>query len=200
MTANTQQEIKRICVFCGSSSQTDPHFATQAKRLGQWIGKHGKQLVYGAGNVGLMGILADAVMTNGGTVNGVIPQFMVDAGWHHTNLHQLTITQDMHERKRIMCEQSDAIIAFPGGIGTAEELLEMLTWKQLGLITKPIVILNINGHFNALLQWLDLLIEGKFMREIHRNMWVVAHDVDELDDAFRRCLPWDQSVRKIAAI
>ena len=99
-----------------------------------------------------------------------------------------------------MSEHSDAIIAFPGGIGTAEELLEALTWKQLGLITKPIIILNINGHFDALLQWLDQLIQAHFMREIHRDMWVVANSVEQLEDAFSKCQPWNKGVRKIAAI
>lgn len=200
MEAKTKQEVKHICVFCGSSSQTDPRFAEEARQLGRWMGERSKDLVYGAGNVGLMGILADAVMQHGSQVKGVIPQFMVDAGWHHEGIQELIITRDMHERKRLMCDNSDAIIAFPGGIGTGEELLEALTWKQLGLITKPIIILNINGHFNPLLQWLDQLIEGKFMRDIHRNMWVVVHQVSELDDAFQQCLPWDSSVRKIAAI
>lgn len=194
------QDLKRICVFCGSSSQTDPTFATEAKQLGKWLGTNNKLLVYGAGNVGLMGVLADAVLANGGTVEGVIPQFMVDAGWHHQGLTNLIITQDMHERKRLMSEHSDAIIAFPGGIGTAEELLEALTWKQLGLITKPIIILNINGHFDALLQWLDQLIQAHFMREIHRDMWVVANSVEQLEDAFSKCQPWNKGVRKIAAI
>jgi len=195
-----QKDIQRICVFCGSSSQTNPIFAEEVTQLGKWLGEHNKQLVYGAGNVGLMGILADSVLAHGGTVEGVIPQFMVDAGWHHTGLTQLIVTSDMHERKRLMCEHSDAIIAFPGGIGTAEELLEALTWKQLGLITKPIIILNINGHFNALLQWLEQLIQGKFMRDIHRDMWVVVNNVAQLEEAFAQCRPWDKSVRKIAAI
>lgn len=194
------EELKRICVFCGSSSQTDPLFAKEAQELGKWLGHHQKQLVYGAGNVGLMGVLADATLAHGGTVEGIIPQFMVDAGWHHEDLTRLIVTQDMHERKRLMSEHSEAIIAFPGGIGTAEELLEVLTWKQLGLITKPIIILNINGHFDALLQWLDLLIQGRFMRELHRDMWVVAKSVAELEDAFLKCQPWDKGVQKIAAI
>lgn len=195
-----QMTLQSICVFCGSSSQTNPIFAEEVARLGKWLGDNHKKLVYGAGNVGLMGILADAVLAHGGTVEGVIPQFMVEAGWHHEGLSQLIITNDMHERKRTMCEHSDAIIAFPGGIGTAEELLETLTWKQLGLITKPIIILNINGHFNALLQWLDQLIEGKFMRELHRHMWVVVDSVEQLEEAFTKCQPWDKNVRKIAAI
>ena len=136
------KDIKRICVFCGSSSQVDSRLFVEVKRLGGWLAEHGIELVYGAGNVGLMGALADSVLACGGKVTGVIPRFMVDAGWHHERLQQLLITNTMHERKQLMCEMSDAVISFPGGIGTAEELLETLTWKQLGLITKPIVIMN----------------------------------------------------------
>lgn len=195
-----RKDIKRICVFCGSSSQVDSQLFVEVKRLGGWLAEHGIELVYGAGNVGLMGALADSVLACGGKVTGVIPRFMVDAGWHHERLQQLLITNTMHERKQLMCEMSDAVISFPGGIGTAEELLETLTWKQLGLITKPIVIMNVLGCYDSLLTWLDQMVDGHFMREIHKNMWKVCAATAELDSALQSMPEWDSTVRKIAAI
>lgn len=194
------KNVKRICVFCGSSSQVDDQLFIEVKRLGMWLAQHDIELVYGAGNVGLMGALADSVLSSGGKVTGVIPNFMIEAGWHHEGLSQLLVTNTMHERKQMMCEMSDAVISFPGGIGTAEELLETLTWKQLGLITKPIVIMNVLGCYDPLLAWLDKMIDARFMRDIHRNMWKVCTETVELDNVLREMPEWDSSVRKIAAI
>lgn len=194
------KKIKRICVFCGSSSQVNEQLFVEVKRLGAWLAQHDIELVYGAGNVGLMGALADSVLSNGGKVIGVIPQFMVDAGWHHEGLQRLEITNTMHERKQMMCDLSDAVISFPGGIGTAEELLETLTWKQLGLITKPIVIMNVMGCYDSLLAWLDQMVDEHFMRDIHKNMWKVCQETIELEDVLQEMPAWDSSVRKIAAI
>lgn len=194
------KNVKRICVFCGSSSQVDSQLFVEVRRLGAWLAKNGIELVYGAGNVGLMGALADSVLAEGGKVTGVIPHFMVEARWHHEGLSQLIVTKTMHERKQIMCDMSDAVISFPGGIGTAEELLETLTWKQLGLITKPIVIMNILGCYDPLLVWLDKMIEGCFMRDIHKKMWKVCAGTVELEKVLQEMPAWDSSVRKIAAI
>lgn len=194
------KNIRRICVFCGSSSQVNTQLFVEVKRLGGWLAQHGIELVYGAGNVGLMGALADSVLAAGGKVTGVIPRFMVEAGWHHEGLSQLLITNTMHKRKQMMCDMSDAVVAFPGGIGTAEELLETLTWKQLGLITKPIVIMNVAGCYNELLAWLGQMIDDHFMREVHKNMWKVCTETSGLADALVEMPAWDCSVRKIAAI
>ncbi len=194
------ENIRRICVFCGSSSQVNTQLFVEVKRLGAWLAQHGIELIYGAGNVGLMGALADSVLAAGGKVTGVIPRFMVEAGWHHEGLNQLFVTNTMHERKQMMCDMSDAVVAFPGGIGTAEELLETLTWKQLGLITKPIVIMNVAGCYNELLAWLSQMVDDHFMREVHKNMWKVCTETSGLADALVEMPAWDSSVRKIAAI
>ena len=137
------------------------------------------RLINGAGNIGLMRSVADAVLQNGGEVTGVIPHFMVDQGWHHTGLTELIEVESMHERKRLMAEKSDAVIALPGGCGTLEELLEIITWKQLGLYLNPIVILNTNGFFDPLLEMLENAIEGNFMRKQHGDIWHVAHTPEE---------------------
>lgn len=191
---------RSICVFCGSSSQVHPHFFAAAQQLGQLMASNAIRLIYGGGDVGLMGELANAVLDNGGNVTGVIPQFMIDAGWHHQRLVQMIVTETMHQRKAKMAELSEAVVALPGGVGTFEELFEVITWKQLGLITKPVVIVNIDGYYDLLLQMLDRMVEQHFMREIHRNMWTVVNSASEILEAIRNAPQWDRSVRKIAAI
>ncbi len=193
-------QLESICVFCGSSSQVDKAYFDEAYTLGQKLAERDITLVYGAGNMGLMGAVANSVLDNNGKVIGVIPEFMVEAGWHHNALTQLIKTKDMHERKQKMCDLSDAAIALPGGIGTFEELLEIITWKQLGLITKPIIILNTNGYYDPLLNLLESAVEQQFMREIHQQMWVVVSNASEILDAIAESPSWDTSARKIAAI
>ena len=147
-----------------------------------------------------MGAISDAVMAHGGKAIGVIPQFMVDMGWHHSSLSELHTVADMHSRKAMMAQMSDAVIALPGGIGTLEELLEILTWKQLGLFNKPIIILNINGFYDPLLAQLQKAVEGRFMREEHQQMWQVVEEASQVIDAISHATPWDSNCRKIAAI
>lgn len=194
------KDIKRICVFCGSSSQVDSRYFDAARSVGSWLTTHDIELVYGAGKVGLMGCVAESVMSGGGKATGVIPRFMVDAGWCNERVSRLVVTEDMHTRKALMHELSDAFIVLPGGIGTAEELLEAITWKQLGLTTKPIVLVNTGGYFDPLLLWLNRMVEEHFMRDVHKGMWTVARSAEELDEVVKHIVPWDASVRKIAAI
>lgn len=154
-----------ICVFCGSSSGTNPVYANAAKELGQLIASRNHTLIYGGGNVGLMGIVADAVLEANGKVIGVIPKFLMDLEVGHTGLTSLEIVTSMHERKKRMADLSDAFVAIPGGWGTLEEIAEILTWKQLGLLTQPVAVLNTNRFFDPLLaQMKSMVVEG-FLRE-----------------------------------
>ena len=157
-------------------------------------------LINGAGSIGLMRSIADAVLKNGGEVTGVIPHFMVEQNWHHTGLTELIEVTSMHERKQKMANLSDGIIALPGGCGTLEELLEIITWKQLGLYLNPIIILNINGFFDPLLQMLERAIEENFMRQQHGDIWKVAQTPEEAVELLQTTPVWDASIRRFAAI
>ena len=162
-------EIKNICVYCASSPQIAPAYFKAAERLGYLLAERKINLIDGAGKVGLMGCLNDTALATGGTVTGIIPRFMVERGWHHTGLTQLVETGTMHERKELMAQMSDAVIAIPGGCGTMEELMEIITWKQLGLYDKPVVILNTSGFYNPLIEMLEKAIDQHFMRREHES-------------------------------
>ena len=163
-----------IAVYCASSNLIDNIYVTEAEKLGIMLGQHGLHIINGAGNKGLMRVITDAVLSSGGTVTGVIPQFMVDKGLCHQNLTTVIQTETMHERKKIMADLSDAIIALPGGYGTLEELLEIITWRQLGLHYKPIIIFNINRFYDPLLAMFKHTVTEKFVREEHACLWRVA--------------------------
>ena len=152
-----------LCVYCGSRAGEAPQFAALAELVGSWIGKHSGQLVYGGGRNGLMGILADACLATGGTVVGVIPKSMVEREWAHSGCSELLVVDTMHERKRIMAERADAFLALPGGIGTFEEFFEAWTWRQLGFHDKPVGLLNVDGYYDALLQFLQHTVNSEFM-------------------------------------
>ena len=171
-----------ITVYCASSVTIDESYFKAARKLGAEIAGRGITLVTGAGSMGLMGAVNDAAMAAGGTTIGVIPQFMVDRGWHHKGLSKLEITDSMHSRKKIMADLSVGVIALPGGIGTFEELLEIITWRQLGLYDGNIVIYNINGYYDNLLAMLDTAIDQKFMKPDHSHLWQVADDATEAVD------------------
>ncbi len=150
--------------------------------------------------MGLMATVSDAALDAGGKVTGVIPSFMVEQGWHHQQLSELRITDTMHERKQLMADLSEGVVALPGGCGTLEELLEIITWKQLGLYIHPIVILNTNGYFDALIKQLDHAVDEHFMRQQHKAIWQVASTPDEAVELLYTTPLWDRSVRKLAAI
>ena len=171
-----------------------------AEKLGRLLAKQHIRLINGAGSIGLMRSVADAVLKNGGEVTGVIPHFMVEQNWHHTGLTELIEVTSMHERKQKMANLSDGIIALPGGCGTLEELLEIITWKQLGLYLNPIIILNINGFFDPLFQMLERAIEENFMRQQHGDIWKVAQTPEEAVELLQTTPVWDASIRKFAAI
>ena len=192
--------IKNVCVYSASSTKIAPvHFAV-AEELGRLLASKGINLINGAGSIGLMGATSNATLAVGGTVTGVIPRFMVEQNWHHSGLTQLVETETMHERKQLMAEMSDGVIALPGGCGTMEELLEIITWKQLGLYLKPIVILNVQGFYDPLLEMLQRAIDGNFMRPEHHAIWQVATSAQEAIDLLHTTPWWNKNVRKFAAI
>ena len=192
--------MQNICVYCASSTQVDKLYLESAAELGRVLVENGMNLVYGAGSVGLMGALADSVMLHGGKVTGVIPAFMCEQEWDHKGITELIITETMHERKEKMAFMSDAAIALPGGCGTLEELLEVITWKQLGLYLHPIIIVNINGYYNSLIEMLQKAIDQRFMREIHGAIWTVVDEVAGVIHAINNAEKWDKSIRKLAAL
>lgn len=193
-------QINSVCVYSASSTKIDEVYFNDARQLGQLLAKRRIRLINGAGSIGLMRSVADAVLENGGEVTGVIPKFMVEQGWHHTGLSKLVEVESMHERKQLMADLSDAVIALPGGCGTLEELLEIITWKQLGLYLNPIVILNTNGFFDPLLDMLTRAIDENFMRRQHGEIWYVATTPEEAVELIYTVPVWDASIRKFAAI
>ena len=193
-------KIASVWVYSASSTKIDPVYFDTAYELGTLLGQQHIRLINGAGNMGLMSAVSDAALAAGGEVTGVIPRFMVEQGWHHTGLTRLVEVESMHERKKMMADLSDAVIALPGGCGTLEELLEIITWKQLGLYLNPVVILNVKGYFDPLLAMLQRAVEENFMRTQHGSIWHVAKTVREAVELVHTVPLWDVSIRKFAAI
>ena len=193
-------QIHSVCVYSASSTKIASVYFEAAEKLGSLLAKQHIRLINGAGSIGLMRSVADAVLKNGGEVTGGIHHFMVEQNGHHTGLTELIEVTSMHERKQKMANLSDGIIALPGGCGTLEELLEIITWKQLGLYLNPIIILNINGFFDPLLQMLERAIEENFMRQQHGDIWKVAQTPEEAVELLQITPVWDASIRKFAAI
>ncbi len=181
--------MKSICVYCGSSTGSSETYATGARQLAANLVNKQLSLVYGGGNVGLMGIIADEVLVLGGHVTGVIPQALMDKEVGHTQLSKLHIVGNMHERKALMAELSDGFIAMPGGIGTLEELFEMFTWLQLGFHDKPLGLLNIDGFFDSLILFLQQTVEKKFLQDKHLEMLIIESDPDRLLQRFNDFKP-----------
>lgn len=172
--------MKRVTVFCGSSFGTEDIYKSQAILLGEKLAKHQIELVYGGANVGLMGAVADGVLNNGGKAIGVLPNFLKSKEIAHENLTELILVETMHERKTKMNELCDGVIALPGGFGTLEEFFEMLTWAQLGLHKKPIAILNIDGFYDALMLFVQTMVDKGFLKEINKNMILISDNIEEL--------------------
>ena len=193
-------KITSVCVYSASSTKIDPAYFDAARKLGHLLGQKHIRLVNGAGNMGLMSAVADAALAAGGEVTGVIPRFMIEQGWHHTGLTELIEVESMHERKKKMADLSDAVIALPGGCGTLEELLEVITWKQLGIYLNPVVILNVKGYFDPLLDMMRRAVEENFMRVQHGDIWQVARTPLEALELIYTTPVWDASIRKFAAI
>ena len=192
--------MKTICVYCASSTKVNQRYYDAAVELGELMAQKGVCLVNGAGTMGLMRACADAVLNNGGKAVGIIPKFMIDRNWHYEDMTELVVTKNMHDRKKKMADMADGCIALPGGCGTLEELLEIITWKQLGLYFNPVVILNINGYYDHFIAQLEKAIEERFMGEIHGKIWSVASTPEEALEIIRNTPRWDASVRKYAAL
>ncbi|BCP53329.1 cytokinin riboside 5'-monophosphate phosphoribohydrolase [Kaistia sp. 32K] len=173
-------QLSSICVYCGSSAGDAPIYASSAEHLGKAMGEAGIGLVYGGGAIGLMGITARSVMQAGGHVTGIIPQFLKEREVMLDTAHELVVTNDMHERKRLMFERSDAFVALPGGIGTLEELVEMMTWAQLGRHRKPVLIANINGFWDPLIALLRHMSDAGFIRSGFEVNYIVADSAEDI--------------------
>jgi uncharacterized protein (TIGR00730 family) len=184
---NTSEPLfRRMCVFCGSSKGAREIYARAARHLGLELARRGIELVYGGGNVGLMCVMADAVLGAGGRVIGIIPEQLMARELGHTGIQDLRVVKTMHERKALMAELADGFIAMPGGIGTYEEFFEVLTWAQLGLHVKPCALLNVDGFYNPVLNLLEHAIEERFVRPAHRELVVVEAEPDALLDHMAR--------------
>jgi uncharacterized protein (TIGR00730 family) len=192
--------IHRVCVYCASSSQCDPVYHDAAARLGAILARNKVTVVYGGGKSGSMGALADAALAENGRVIGVLPRFMDEVEWGHDRLSELILVNDMHERKRLMIQEVDAVIAMAGACGTWEELFEAMSWKRLGLFTGPIVIVNTASYYTPMLEMLDRSIEYRFMDERHRQMWMVVEEPEQVLDAIRNSPPWSARNRSFAAL
>jgi len=177
-----KKDLRTLCVYCGSSTGNDAAYAAAARALGTAMAGRGLSLVYGGGHVGLMGIIADAVLAAGGKVTGVIPTALMDSEVGHDRLTTLHVVEDMHERKAMMAELADGFIAMPGGIGTLEELFEVMTWLQLGYHAKPVGVLNVNGFYDGLLAFLDRQRDEGYLRSEHRSLLIEDGKPDALLD------------------
>lgn len=195
-----RSEIKKVAIYCASSTKIRPVFFEAAASLGRIFAKEGLEMVYGAGNMGLMGEMADALIAEGGEMTGVIPQFMVEQNWHHPKCTHLVVTDDMADRKTTIWKMSDALVALPGGIGTLDELSEILVLKQLGIHTKPIVILNTDGYYDGLIQVLDHMVEEHFLLPLHQDMYKVVSTPEEVVPAILASERWSKDSRKHAKI
>ncbi len=181
--------MKSICVYCGSNTGNDPAYAAQARALGERLAADGIALVYGGGNVGLMGIVADAVLARGGEVIGVIPQQLVDWEVAHRGVSRLEVVDSMHTRKARMFELADGFVALPGGFGTLDEMFEMLTWRQLGLGKKPCAFLDVAGFWQPMMTMLDTMVRERFLHaEQREDMWH-GDDIDTLLEWMRGYVP-----------
>ncbi len=181
--------IVNVCVFCGSSRGRDPAYTAAAESIGTLLASRGIRLVYGGGRVGLMGVLADAALQAGGQVVGVIPEALDRREVAHRNLTELHVVRSMHERKAVMARIADAAVALPGGIGTLEELCEILTWAQLGIHDKPVGLLNVAGYFDALLGFLDRAVADGFLRPEHRRLLIDATEPSRILERFDHHAP-----------
>jgi uncharacterized protein (TIGR00730 family) len=181
--------LRSVCVYCGSSTGFDPAYPAAARELGARLAAEGLRLVYGGGSVGLMGVLADEVLARGGEVIGVIPKGLFSREIAHTGLTELHEVASMHERKRLMFDRADAFVALPGGLGTLEELAEVTTWAQLGLHTRPIVLLDVKDFWSPLLALLDRAVDDGFLRPENRALLARVATVDDLLTELHRPRP-----------
>jgi uncharacterized protein (TIGR00730 family) len=172
--------VRSVCVYCGSNPGFDPAFRTAANSLGTEIGLRGLRLIYGGSHLGLMGVLADAVITAGGPVTGIMPRLLVEKEAAHRGLSDLRMVDSMHERKMQMADLADAFVTLPGGFGTLDEMFEMVAWSQLGLHSKPVVLWNVNGFYDSLFAFLDNIVRTGLLRPQHRALIREARTLEEV--------------------
>ena len=187
----TDRQMNRICVFCGTNPGSRPEYGAAARELGQILAEQGIELVYGGASVGIMGELADSVHEHGGHVTGIIPQQLMEKEAAHTGIPNLIVVASMHQRKSQMADMSDGFIALPGGIGTLEGFLEILTWGQLGIHAKPSGILNVAGYFDGLIRFLDHAVQEGFLTEEHRGAIILETDPRRLLEHMQASTPPD---------
>jgi uncharacterized protein (TIGR00730 family) len=195
-----KRKIQRVTVYCASSSQIDKKFITTARQLGTILAKEGITIIYGGGGAGLMGAVADGALAKNGTVIGVIPQFMVDLEWGHKNISKMITVHTMHQRKQKLLENSDAVVALPGGSGTLEELFEVISLKRLGLYLNPIVIVNSAGFYDDLKEQLRRCIEEKFMDPRHTALWTFVDTPQEVLPSIQAAPKWSADARSFAVM
>ena len=191
---------RSVCIFCASSTRVPEIYHIDAEEIASLLVFNGVEIKYGGGSVGLMGSIANTALKNKGEIIGVIPQFMVDMEWANNKITNLIIVEDMQERKKKMIENVDAVVALAGGIGTLDELIEVITLRQLGQFTKPIIILNTNNFYNDLLNQLDTMISEGFMRESHKTLWHVVQTPKEAVLAISQLEETDNSIIKSAQV
>lgn len=192
--------LNSVTVFCASSRMIDSKYFEAARQLAEVLTLNNITAVYGGGAVGLMGALADYMLTNRGNITGVIPQFMLKVEWGHPEVKNMIITKDMHERKQLLIDNADAVVALPGGSGTLEELLEVISLKRLGKFLKPIIIINTAGFYDPLVALLNKMVEENFMRPDHLKMWEVISHPSELIEAIHRSEAWDEDAIHTAGV
>ena len=193
-------KIESVCVFAASSPGIPDIYLNAGRELASILVSQDISMTYGAGAVGIMGVMADTMLEKKGRVTGVIPSFMVKMGWAHKGVSRLVKVKSMHERKRRMIRGVDAVVAMPGGVGTLEEVMEVITLKQLGQFLKPIVILNTNGFYDPLLEQLEKMVSERFMRPLHNDIWQVCNETSRVLDTIVRAPDWDGSHIKYAAV
>ena len=192
--------INKVCVFCASSPKVDKKYLIDAELLGREFARNKIHVVYGGGEVGLMGKLADSIIAERGMITGVIPGFMKQMKWANHRIPELIEVKDMHERKNLMIKGVDAVVALPGGVGTLEELTEVITLKQLGQFFAPIIIINTDGFYAHLIGFFEKMIEENFMRQIHKDIWKVVDKPSDVLPAIYNSIPWDRNAIKFAAV
>jgi len=190
----------KICVYCASSDKVADKYFEVAEILGRQMARENHVLVYGGGSMGLMGRIADVMIANGGHVRGVMPRFMDQVEWSHKNISEMVLVEDMHERKKLLVEGVDAVVALPGGCGTLEELSEVITLKRLGKFTKPIIILNLDGFYDPLQMLLDRMVEERFMRPEHQRMYTFVERAEDIIPAIKSAPVWDADAIAFAAV
>ena len=194
------QKIKKVCVYCASSDKIDNKYFEATQKLARVLVKNNITVVYGGGARGLMGTLADTVLEEKGRIIGIMPRFMKEVEFHHKDVNEFIFTADMHERKKQFMVGVDALITLPGGCGTFEELMEAITLKRLGIFTKPILILNLDGYYDPLLEMLENAIKNNFMREEHRDIWTVFDTPEKILEAIQISKPWSKSAIEFAQV